>query len=354
MKHFLSLADLTPEQLSGLLNLAVHLKDQWKTAGNPPLLQNKTLGMVFTKPSLRTRVSFDMAMLHLGGQALYLSPDEISLGQRESVADVARVLSRYVDVIMARVFGHRDILELAQYSRVPVINGLSDYTHPCQGLADLLTLREKFGTLTGLKLAYIGDGNNVASSLIFGAALSGMSFAIASPAGFEIRGDVVSKAKTLAARTGATLYFTHDPAEAVRDADAIYTDVWASMGQEAETQKRLEVFSPRYQINSTLVSKAKRQAIVMHCLPAHRGQEITDEVADGSHSVLWDQAENRLHAQKAILVQLLVPDYARSISTVRSKASSLKTGSSGRPRPTVVKATRPARPAKKTASKKKR
>ncbi len=354
MKHFLSLADLTPEQLSGLLNLAVHLKDQWKTEGNPPLLQNKTLGMVFTKPSLRTRVSFDMAMLHLGGQALYLSPDEISLGQRESVADVARVLSRYVDIIMARVFGHRDILELAQYSRVPVINGLSDYTHPCQGLADLLTLREKFGTLTGLKLAYIGDGNNVASSLIFGAALSGMSFAIASPAGFEIRGDVVSKAKTLAARTGATLYFTHDPAEAVRDADAIYTDAWTSMGQEAESQKRLEVFSPRYQVNSTLVSKAKRQAIVLHCLPAHRGQEITDEVADGTHSALWDQAENRLHAQKAILVQLLVPDYARSISTGRSKAASLKTGASGRPRPTVVKATRPARRAKKTAPKKKR
>ena len=359
MKHFLSLADLTPEQLSGLLDLAIHLKEQWKTGGNPPLLQNKTLGMLFTKPSLRTRVSFDMAMLHLGGQALYLSPNEISLGQRESVADVARVLSRYVDIIMARVFGHRDVLELAQYARVPVINGLSDYSHPCQGLADLLTIREKFGQLAGLKLAYIGDGNNVANSLIFGAALSGMSFAIASPAGYEIRGDVVSKAKILATKTGATLYFTHDPAEAVRDADAVYTDVWTSMGQETEGQKRLEVFAPRYQINSALISKAKRQAIVLHCLPAHRGQEITDEVADGAHSALWDQAENRMHAQKAVLVELLLPDYARSVSTTKSKASAkgaavkatAKTGSIKKPKPTMVKATKPV---KKKALKKKR
>jgi ornithine carbamoyltransferase len=350
VKHFLSLADLTSEQLSSLLNLAIHLKDQWKAGGNPPLLQNKTLGMVFTKPSLRTRISFDMAMLHLGGQALYLSPNEISLGQRESTADVARVLSRYVDIIMARVFGHRDVLELAQYSRVPVINGLSDYTHPCQGLADLLTIREKLGTLAGLKLAYIGDGNNVANSLIFGAALSGMSFAIASPASFEIRGDVVVKAKTLATKTGATLYFTHDPAEAVRDADAIYTDVWTSMGQEAETQKRLEVFSPRYQVNSALVGKAKRHAIVLHCLPAHRGQEITDEVADGSHSALWDQAENRMHAQKAILVELLMPDYARSISAPK-KASAGRTATRTRPRLTSLKA---AKPAKKSTPRKKR
>ena len=345
MKHFLSLADLTPEQLAGLLNLAIHLKEQWKAGGNPPLLKNKTLGMVFTKPSLRTRVSFDMAMLHLGGQALYLSPNEISLGQRESAADVARVLSRYVDIIMARVFGHRDVLELAQYSRVPVINGLSDYTHPCQGLADLLTIREKFGTLHGLKLAYIGDGNNVANSLIFGATLSRMNFAIASPAGFEIRGDVVAKAKTLASKNGASLYFTHDPAEAVREADVIYTDVWTSMGQETETQKRLEVFSPRYQINSALVSKAKRNAIVMHCLPAHRGQEITDEVADGPHSVLWDQAENRMHAQKAVLVRLLIPDYAPTLSAAKARAASAKTGATSKPKPTVVKATKPTKQA---------
>ncbi len=291
MKHFLSIADLTPEQLSGLINLAVKLKQEWQAGGNRLVLQHKTLGMIFTKPSLRTRVSFDMAMLHLGGQALYLSPNEVSPGQRDSVADVARVLSRYVDIIMARIFGHRDVLELAQYSRVPVINGLSDYSHPCQGLADLLTVYERCGTLRGIKLAYVGDGNNVANSLIFGAALSGMNFSIASPAGYEISGDVVAKAKIFAARSGSILYFTHDPVEAVREADVIYTDVWTSMGQEAETHKRLEVFAPRYQINAALVSKARRNAIVMHCLPAHRGQEITDEVADGAHSALWDQAE---------------------------------------------------------------
>ncbi len=320
MKHFLSLADLTSDQLAGLLELAVKLKTDWRAGGNSPVLKGKTLGMVFTKPSLRTRISFDMAMLHLGGHALYLSPNEISLGQRESVADVARVLSRYVDAIMARVFGHRDVAELAQYSRVPVINGLSDYSHPCQGLADLLTIYEKFNTLQGIKVAYIGDGNNVANSLIYGCALSGANFSIASPAGYEISGDVVAQARTIAARTGSTFYFTHDPSEAVREADVIYTDVWTSMGQETETQKRLDVFAPKYQINATLVGKAKRSVIVMHCLPAHRGQEITDEVADGPYSALWDQAENRMHAQKAILVELLAPDYARSL-TMPGKAA---------------------------------
>ncbi len=318
MNHFISLTDLTSDQLQGIVNLAVKLKKEWLHGGNTPLLKNKTLGMIFTKPSLRTRVSFDMAMLQLGGQALYISPNEISLGQRESVADVARVLSRYVDVIMARVFSHRDVVELAQHSRVPVINGLSDYSHPCQGLADLLTIYEKFGALPGVKIAYIGDGNNVANSLIFGAVLSSMNFAIASPAGFEISGDVVAKAKSIANRTGSKLYFTHDPAEAVREADVIYTDVWTSMGQEAETQKRLEVFAPKYQINSALVSKAKRNAIVMHCLPAHRGQEITDDVIDGPHSVVFDQAENRMHAQKAILVQLLAPTRYRPSRTSRT------------------------------------
>ena len=355
MKHFLSLADLTPEQLMGLLNLAVRLKKEWQAGGNPPILENKTLGMLFTKPSLRTRVSFDMAMIHLGGQALYLSPNEVSLGQRESTADVARVLSRYVDVIMARVFGHRDVIELAQYSRVPVINGLSDYTHPCQGLADLLTIYEKFGVLQGMKLAYIGDGNNVANSLIFGAALSGMNFAIASPAGYEISGDVVAKAKVMAGKSGSTLYFTHDPADAVREADVIYTDVWTSMGQETESQKRLEVFSPRYQINVTLVSKAKRHAIVMHCLPAHRGQEITDEVADGPHSALWDQAENRLHAQKAILVELLAPDYARAayIPNNKARAARVRSATTARPQAARARTTAP-RPKKKITTKKNR
>jgi len=324
MKHFLSLADLTPAELSGLLDVAVNLKTEWKKGGNPPYLQGKTLGMVFTKPSLRTRVSFDMAMIHLGGQALYLSPNEVGLGQRESVADVARVLSRYVDAIMARVFGHKDVLELARASRVPVINGLSDYTHPCQGLADLLTIYERFGKLRGVKIAYIGDGNNVANSLIFGATLVGADFAIASPIGYEITGDVVAKAKAFADKSGNSLYFTHDPNEAVREADVIYTDVWTSMGQEAESQKRLEVFSPRYQINAALVAKAKRNAIVMHCLPAHRGQEITDEVADGPQAVLWDQAENRMHAQKAIVVALLAPDAVKHL-----RAPARASGSAG-------------------------
>jgi ornithine carbamoyltransferase len=344
VKHFLSLADLSSDQLADLIDLAVKLKQEWQSGGNPPVLKGKTLGMVFTKPSLRTRVSFDMAMLHLGGHALYLSPNEISLGQRESVADVARVLSRYVDAIMARVFGHRDVLELAQYARVPVINGLSDYTHPCQGLADLLTVHEKFGTLQGVKLAYIGDGNNVANSLILGCALSGTHFSIASPAGFEISGDVVAKARPIAARTGSTLYFTHDPAEAVREADVIYTDVWTSMGQEAETQRRLEIFSPKYQINAALVAKAHRNVIVMHCLPAHRGQEITDEIADGPHSALWDQAENRMHAQKAILVDLIAPDYAAEI-----KARSAKPA---KPKKTTKSATRAAaKPTTKSSAK---
>jgi ornithine carbamoyltransferase len=206
------------------------------------------------------------------------------------------------------------------------------------------------GPLPGLKLAYVGDGNNVANSLIFGAALSGMSFAIASPAGYEIRGDVVSKAKLLAAKTGATLYFTHDPAEAVRDADAIYTDVWTSMGQEAEARKRLEVFAPRYQINAALVGKAKRQAIVLHCLPAHRGQEITDEVADGPHSALWDQAENRMHAQKAVLVQLMVPDYAKSISAAKPRSSAARSAV----RAKTKSAAKAVKPVKKAAPKPKK
>ena len=342
MKHFLSLADLTPKELIGLLELAITLKSEWRKGGNPPYLQGMTLGMVFQKPSLRTRVSFDMAMLHLGGHALYLSPNEISLGQRESVADVARVLSRYVDVIMARVFGHKDVIELARYSQVPVINGLSDYSHPCQGLTDLLTIYEHFGRLRGIKVAYIGDGNNVANSLIFGCSLLGADFAIASPIGYEITGDVVAKAQAFAGKSGSSLFFSHDPNEAVKDADVLYTDVWTSMGQEAETQKRLEVFSPRYQINAALVSRAKRNAIVMHCLPAHRGQEITDEVADGAQSALWAQAENRMHAQKALLVELLAPETARQLQT-RAVA----------PVPKVTVGARPASDRSRTARKSK-
>ncbi|MGQ9467270.1 MAG: ornithine carbamoyltransferase [Anaerolineae bacterium] len=305
MKHFLSLADLSPEEIHRLLDLAIELKAEWQQGGNRPLLKGKTLGMIFQKPSLRTRVSFDMAMLHLGGHALYLSPNEIQLGVRESIPDVARVLSRYVDAIMARVFAHSDVVTLAEYSRVPVINGLSDYSHPCQGLADFLTIIEKKGRdLRGKKLAFVGDGNNVATSLLFGATKLGMDFAIATPSGYELPASVWELGQKFAAESGSRLLATHDPVEAVREADVIYTDVWASMGQEAEAAQRAQVFPP-YQVNAALVAKAKPDVIVMHCLPAHRGQEITDDVADGPHSVLWDQAENRMHAQKAILVELI-------------------------------------------------
>jgi ornithine carbamoyltransferase len=308
MEHFLALTDLTPDGLRDLLKLAVELKAERKAGGNRPLLKGKTLGMVFQKPSLRTRVSFEMGMIHLGGQAMYISPFEIKLGERESVPDVARVLSRYVDGVMARVFAHADILALAQYASVPVINGLSDYNHPCQGLADFLTIIEVKGwDLAGKKLAYIGDGNNVAASLIFGAGMLGMDFAIAGPPGYELPEDVWALGQKLAAGSGSSLLATHDPHEAAADADVIYTDVWASMGQEEETAERARIFVP-YQVNEELMAEAKPDAIAMHCLPAHRGEEITDGVCDGPHSVLWDQAENRMHAQKAVLVELLAKD----------------------------------------------
>jgi ornithine carbamoyltransferase len=305
MEHFLALTDLTPDGLRDLLQKAVALKAEWKAGGNRPLLEGKTLGMVFQKPSLRTRVSFEMGMIHLGGQALYISPNEIKLGERESVPDAARVLSRYVDGIMARVFAHADMLALARYASVPVINGLSDYNHPCQGLADFLTIVEAKGwNLTGKKLAYVGDGNNVAVSLIFGAAMLGMDFAIAGPPGYELPADVWALGQKLAAASGSTLLATHDPHEAVAGADVVYTDVWASMGQEEEAAERARIFAP-YQVNEELMAEAKPDAIAMHCLPAHRGQEITDGVCDGPHSALWDQAENRMHAQKAVLVELM-------------------------------------------------
>jgi ornithine carbamoyltransferase len=305
MKHFLSLADFSPEELHQLLQKAIELKEEWKAGGNEPVLAGKSLGMVFQKPSLRTRVSFEMGMVHLGGYAFYLSPQEIKLGERESVPDAARVLSRYVDIIMARVFAHSDITILAGYSSVPVINGLSDYNHPCQGLSDLLTITEKKGEhLKGLKLAFLGDGNNVATSLIFGASKLGIDFAIAGPEGYELSPSVWTRAEEFAADSGSELMATNDPAEAVAGADIIYTDVWASMGQEEEAAQRARVFFP-YQVNARLVAQAKADVMVMHCLPAHRGQEITDEVCDGPHSVLWDQAENRMHAQKAILIDLL-------------------------------------------------
>jgi ornithine carbamoyltransferase len=305
MDHLLSLSDLTPAQLRGLLTLAVELKEEWKAGGNRPVLKGKTLGMIFEKPSLRTRVSFEVGMNQLGGHALSLFPFEIQLGKRESVPDVARVLSRYVDGVMARVFNHADLVTLAEYSRVPIINGLSDYSHPCQGVGDFLTIVERQGwDLRGKKLAFIGDGNNVAVSLLFGATLLGMDYAIAGPPGYELPAKAWALGQQFAAASGSHLLATQDPHEAAAGADVIYTDVWTSMGQEAETEARLRIFAP-YQVNAALVALARPDVIAMHCLPAHRGQEITDEVCDGPHSALWDQAEDRMHAQKAILVELM-------------------------------------------------
>jgi len=305
MDHLLSLSDLTPAQLRGLLTLAVELKEEWKAGGNRPVLKGKTLGMIFEKPSLRTRVSFEVGMNQLGGHALSLFPFEIQLGKRESVPDVARVLSRYVDGVMARVFNHADLVTLAEYSRVPIINGLSDYSHPCQGAGDFLTIVERQGwDLRGKKLVFIGDGNNVAVSLLFGATLLGMDYAIAGPPGYELPAKAWALGQQFAAASGSHLLATQDPHEAAAGADVIYTDVWTSMGQEAETEARLRIFAP-YQVNAALVALARPGVIAMHCLPAHRGQEITDEVCDGPHSALWDQAEDRMHAQKAILVELM-------------------------------------------------
>jgi ornithine carbamoyltransferase len=304
MKDFLAISDYSPTQIQEMLDLAIDLKNEWKNGGNRPLLKGKVLGMVFQKPSLRTRVSFDMAMRHVGGDALYLSPAEIGLGKRESIADVARVLSGYVEAIMARVFEHEHVLELAHWSTVPVINGLSDYNHPCQGMADALTIQEKFGRLKGLNVSFVGDGNNVAVSLIHVSTKLGANFAIASPEGYEIKPIAVKTARQFAAQSGSQIRLLRDPHEAVKNAHVIYTDTWTSMGQEEETRIREQVFPP-YQVNSKLVAEASSDVIVMHCLPAHRGQEITDEVADGPHSALFPQAHNRLHAQKAILVKLL-------------------------------------------------
>jgi ornithine carbamoyltransferase len=305
--HFLSLTDYSSEEIENLLQLAIRLKREHLQGGNRPSLRGKVLGMIFQKPSLRTRVSFDMAMRHLGGDALYLSPTEIGLGQRESVADVSRVLSSYVDAIMGRVFAHEHILELAKYSRVPVINGLSDHDHPCQAMADLLTLKEHFSNLKGLTLAYIGDGNNVAISLLQGCAKLGINFSIASPEGYSLSEDVIAQCQKDAGAHGSWIRILHEPLQVAEGADILYTDAWVSMGQEEETLQREKAFTG-YQINASLLRRAKPEVVVLHCLPAHRGKEITDEVADGPRSLIFPQAENRLHAQKAILQHLLAPE----------------------------------------------
>lgn len=303
-RDFVDLGDFEAARLEQLLRLAVELKTELRAGRAQPLLAGRSLAMVFQKPSLRTRVSFEMGMVQLGGHAIYLSPDEVRLGERESVPDVARVLSRYVDCIMARVFAHADVVQLAEWATVPVINGLSDYSHPCQGMADLLTIHEKLGALRGVRLTYLGDGNNVLHSLLVGGAMLGMHIISATPSQYGPLPRVVAQAQHLAERSGGSVRLTDDPIEAVRQADVLYTDTWTSMGQEQEAARRSQVFPP-YQINEQLLAHGRGIAGVMHCLPAHRGQEITDAVADGPLSWLFDQAENRLHAQKAILVHLL-------------------------------------------------
>lgn len=303
-KDFLAIADFSTEEIKEMLDLAVDLKKEYFEKGNKPLLAGKVLGMTFSKPSLRTRISFDMAMRHLGGDALFISPAEIGLGQRESIADVARVLAGYVQGIMARVFEHAHVLELAKYSNVPVINGLSDYNHPCQAMADVLTIYEHFKSFKGLNVVFIGDGNNVAVSLMHACTKLGMNFSIASPEGYDMPEDAWKSAQVMAKESGSQLSTYRDSVEAVKGKDVIYTDTWVSMGQEEEAEKRKKVFPP-FQVNSDLISHANKDVIVMHCLPAHRGYELTDEVADGPHSVIFPQAHNRLHAQKAILVKLL-------------------------------------------------
>ncbi|MBN2907974.1 ornithine carbamoyltransferase [Polycladomyces sp. WAk] len=300
----LSLADWKPEEIELILDVAQKLKEKQRRGERYTPLAGKTLAMIFDKPSTRTRVSFETGIAQLGGYALSLNRNELQLGRGETIADTARVLSRYVDGILIRTFEHRTVIELARYAEVPVINGLTDLHHPCQVLADLLTLREKKGSLVGLKLAFVGDGNNVAHSLLHGCAAMGVHISVAAPEGYQPLSEVVEEARQIAKDTGAEITITTDPAEAVQQADAVYTDVWASMGQEEEKELRKQIFGG-YQVDAELMSKAKPDAVFLHCLPAYRGWEVTADVLDGPQSVVWDQAENRLHAQKALMLLLM-------------------------------------------------
>jgi ornithine carbamoyltransferase len=303
-RDFLALADYTPDEIMRLIRLAVELKEKQKAGEVHHLLAGKTLAMIFEKSSTRTRVSFEVGMTQLGGNAIFLSRNDIQLGRGETVADTARTLSRYVDGIMIRTFAHKNVVELARNATVPVINGLTDLSHPCQALADYMTVFEKKGKLEGLKIAYIGDGNNMVHSLMVGAAKLGMHIAVASPAGYEPDAEVVGIARETAATTGGKYTFHYDPKEAIEGADVVYTDVWASMGMESEQQEREQAFKA-FQVNTELTQYANPDYLFLHCLPAHRGEEVSAEVIDGEHSAVFDQAENRLHAQKAILASLM-------------------------------------------------
>jgi len=299
-KDLLSVSDLSSEDIRLLIANAIDMKAE----GWISLLSGKVLALMFEKPSLRTRVSFEIAMRQLGGHTIYLSPDEVGLGKRESVPDVARVLGRYVDAVAARTFSHQTLEILANYSSVPVINALSDLEHPCQALADLLTIYEKKGELEGLVLAYVGDGNNVAHSLMLAASLAGMNFRIASPHDYGVQERILHLAQDYAIDSGAEIFCTEEPRLAVSGADIIYTDVWTSMGQEIEADRRRQIFAG-YQVNSELLSLAKEAAILMHPLPAHNGEEVAEGILDSLHSVVFDQAENRMHLQKALLAGML-------------------------------------------------
>lgn len=307
MKHFISIHDITGDEFRQLMDLSVKLKKETKAGIAHPLLKGKTLGMIFTKSSTRTRISFEVGMYQLGGHPMFLSANDMQLGRGESIYDTANVMSRFVDGIMIRTYAHQDVLDLAKYGTVPVINGLTDLLHPCQAMADLLTVYEHKGTLEGLKLAYVGDGNNVAHSLLYASAKAGMNMSVATPEGYTCDAEIVENAKADAKETGSIIIETNDPAEAVKNADVICTDTWVSMGQEAEKAERMKIFKD-YQVNAKLFGKAKEDAIFIHCLPAYRGCEVTEDIIDGPHSVIFDEAENRLHAQKAVMAMVMAGD----------------------------------------------
>jgi len=308
MQHLVSISDFSSDELVDVIELAEKLKTERYKGVITDYLKNKSLAMIFELPSTRTRVSFEVAMTDLGGHALYLNWNDLQLGRGEPIKDTARVLSRYVHAVTMRVRDHSTIVEFAEHSSVPVINALSNLEHPCQIVGDLLTIKEYKGSLKEVKVVWIGDGNNVCNSMILAAALMGMELVISTPKTHTPDSNIIEKAKKIAKDTGAKITFEVNPKTAVKDADIIYTDVWISMGQEAEKDERLKTFSP-YQVNEELVNRAKDDVIIMHCLPAHRGEEITDAVMEGTNSVIFDQAENRLHAQKAILLKLMGDEY---------------------------------------------
>lgn len=304
MKHLLKISDLTKDEFHQIMSITEKLKNENQAGIQHHQLKGKTLGMIFSKSSTRTRVSFEVGMYQLGGYALFLNSSDIQLGRGETIYDTANVLSRFLDGIMIRTFLQSDVEDLAKYGSIPIINGLTDEHHPCQALADLFTLYEYKGKLEGLKLAYVGDGNNVANSLMEACALAGVDFAVATPKGYECDGAVTEKAKQVAKQNGCEIIITGDAEEAVSGADAVYADTWVSMGQEEEKAKRVEIFKP-YQVNSDLMKKAKEGAIFLHCLPAYRGYEVTEEVIDSPISAIFDEAENRMHAQKAVMTILM-------------------------------------------------